>query len=114
MHSIHKRFGVIAGFLILLVLLAVNAAVLRHQLSVQVGNQEWFSHSRRVVQELRNTESLVRDAETGQRGYLYTERPGYLAPTPWPRLKSMRTLKTLRLWSATTPGSKPRLPNWEF
>jgi PAS domain S-box-containing protein len=80
MRSIHKRFGVITGFVILLILLAINTAVLRHQLAIQVGNQEWFSRSRRVVQELRNTESLVKDAETGQRGYLYTGRLEYLAP----------------------------------
>ncbi len=48
MRSMHKRLGVIAGFLIVLVLLAINTAVLRHQLAVQVGNQEWFSRSRRV------------------------------------------------------------------
>jgi PAS domain S-box-containing protein len=80
MRSIHKRLGVITGFLIILALLAINTAILRHQLAVQVGNQEWFSHSRRVVQELRNTESLVKDAETGQRGYLYTGKLDYLAP----------------------------------
>jgi PAS domain S-box-containing protein len=76
----HKRLGVIAGFLIILVLLGINTAILRHQLAVQVDNQEWFSRSRRVVQELRNTESLVKDAETGQRGYLYTGKIDYLAP----------------------------------
>ncbi len=80
MRSIHKRFGVIGGFFILLALLAINTAVLRHQLATQVGNQEWFSRSRRVLQELRNSESLVRDAETGQRGYLYTGKVDYLAP----------------------------------
>jgi PAS domain S-box-containing protein len=80
MRSIHKRFGVIGGFVIVLVLLAINTAVLRHQLATQVGNQEWFSRSRRVVQELRNTESLLKDAETGQRGYLYTGKVEYLAP----------------------------------
>jgi PAS domain S-box-containing protein len=80
MRSIQKRFGVITGFVILLILLAINTAVLRHQLAIQVGNQEWFSRSRRVVQEVRNTESLVKDAETGQRGYLYTGKVEYLAP----------------------------------
>jgi PAS domain S-box-containing protein len=78
--SIHKRFGVIAGFLVLLLLVAVNTAVLRHELAVQVSNQEWFSRSRRVLQELKNTESLLRDAEAGQRGYLYTGNPSYLTP----------------------------------
>jgi PAS domain S-box-containing protein len=80
MRSIHKRFGVISGFVIVLVLLAINTAVLRHQLATQVANQEWFSRSRRVVQEVRNTDSLLKDAETGQRGYLYTGKIDYLAP----------------------------------
>jgi PAS domain S-box-containing protein len=80
MRSMHKRFGVIGGFVVVLVLLAINTAVLRHQLATQVGNQEWFSRSRRVLQELRNTDSLLKDAETGQRGYLYTGKVDYLAP----------------------------------
>jgi PAS domain S-box-containing protein len=80
MRSMHKRFGVIAGFFALLVLLVINTVIVRHQLAVQVGNQEWFSHSRRVVQELRITESLVKDAETGQRGFLYTGKQSYLLP----------------------------------
>jgi PAS domain S-box-containing protein len=80
MHSIHKRLGVISGFVIVLGLLAINTAVLRHQLATQVANQEWFSRSRRVVQEIRNTDSLLKDAETGQRGYLYTGKADYLAP----------------------------------
>jgi CHASE3 domain sensor protein len=78
--SIHKRFGVIAGFLVLLLLLAVNTAILRRQLAVQVANQEWFSRSRRVLQELKSTESLLKDAESGQRGYLYTGKVDYLEP----------------------------------
>jgi PAS domain S-box-containing protein len=80
MRSTQKRFGVFAGFSILLVLLAINTAILRHQLAVQVSHQQWFSHSKRVVQELKDTESLVKDAETGQRGYLYTGQREYLVP----------------------------------
>jgi len=80
MRSMHKRFGVISGFFALLVLLVINTVIVRHQLAVQVGNQEWFSHSRRVVQELRITEALVKDAETGQRGFLYTGKQSYLLP----------------------------------
>jgi PAS domain S-box-containing protein len=80
MRSMHKRFGVIAGFFALLVILVIDTVIVRHQLAVQVGNQEWFSHSRRVVQELRITEALVKDAETGQRGFLYTGQQSYLLP----------------------------------
>jgi PAS domain S-box-containing protein len=80
MRSWHKRFGVIAGFVILLLLLGLSTTVLRYQLALQVGHQAWFSHSKRVVQALRDTESLLIDAETAQRGYLYTGRVEYLAP----------------------------------
>jgi hypothetical protein len=37
MRSTYKRLGVIAGFLVILALLAINTAILRHQLAVQVG-----------------------------------------------------------------------------
>lgn len=80
MRSMQKRLGVIAGFLVVLCLLAINTVILRRQLAVQVDNQEWFSRSRRVLQELKNTVSLLKDAETGQRGYLYTGKIDYLAP----------------------------------
>jgi PAS domain S-box-containing protein len=80
MRSNHKRFGVTAGFLVLLLLVGINTAVLQHQLAVQVSNQEWFSHSKRLVQELRTIESLLKDAEAGQRGYLYTGKLDYLEP----------------------------------
>ena len=80
MGSIKKRFGVIAGFVVLLALLALTTAILRRQLAIQVGNQEWLSRSRRVVQELLSIGSLLKDAESGQRGYLYTGKLEYLAP----------------------------------
>ncbi len=78
MLSIPKRFGVVVGFLILLVLLAINAAAQRHQLAVQVRNQQWFSDSRLVVQELGKIESLLKDAETGQRAVVYNGELDYL------------------------------------
>jgi PAS domain S-box-containing protein len=109
MRTIHKRFGVIAGFLTLLVLLAINAAILRHQLAVQVGNQEWFSHSRRVVQELRNTESLVKDAETGQRGYLYTGKLDYLGPYTLAAAQVDAHLQNLRALVGDNPGQQTKV-----
>jgi PAS domain S-box-containing protein len=80
MQTFQKRFGVIGGFLLLLILLAVTTIVTRRQLSVQVENQSWVSHSRQVLFELAQTESLLNEAETGQRGYLYTGNVKYLAP----------------------------------
>ena len=111
MRSMHKRLGVIVGFLIVLVLLAINTAVLRHQLAVQVGNQEWFSHSRRVVQELRNTESLLKDAETGQRGYLYTGKLDYLAPYSLATTQIDAHLENLAAQVGDNPGQQTQVAN---
>ena len=109
MRSTHKRFGVIAGFLILLLLLVLNTAVLRYQLAVQVGHQAWFSHSKRVVQALRDTESLLKDAETGQRGYLYTGKLEYLAPYRFAAAQIDSRLHDLTVAVGENPGEQTQV-----
>jgi PAS domain S-box-containing protein len=61
-------------------LLAANAFMTQRQLDVQVQNEIWVLHTRRVLYELQRTESLLADAETGQRGYLLTGDQQYLEP----------------------------------
>ena len=114
MRSIQKRLGVIAGFLVLLVLLGINTVVLRRQLAVQVGNQDWFSRSRRVVQELRDTESLVKDAETGQRGYLYTGKIEYLSPYTSAAAQLDTHLQNLSAQIGDNPGQQKQAADLRF
>ena len=76
----YERIGVFVGFSLLLALLIVNAAVTRRQLGLQIGAESWVSHSRQVLFELDRLELLLVDAETGERGYLYTGDSKYLAP----------------------------------
>ena len=80
MQLINKRLGVIAGFVLLLFLLIANALLTRSQLAVQIGEQEAVEHTQQVLIALGQTQTLLEDAETGQRGYLYTNDPKYLAP----------------------------------
>jgi len=80
MRLIYKRFSVIGGFALLLAILLINTAVTRRQLAVQDSNQGWVDHTQQVQLELAEFESLLKDAETGQRGYLYTGDPRYLEP----------------------------------
>jgi PAS domain S-box-containing protein len=80
MQNIYKRAGVLTGFVLLLLVLIANAFITRRQLAVQVANQSWVLHSRQVLFELSQIESLLKDAETGQRGFLYTAEPRYLQP----------------------------------
>jgi PAS domain S-box-containing protein len=80
MRLVYKRFSVITGFAILLAVLMINTAVTRRQIAVQDRNQEWVLHTQQVQLELTTVESLLKDAETGQRGFLYTGEPRYLQP----------------------------------
>src|ERR1700733_4702783 len=80
MQLFYKRFSVIAGFVVLLIVLVANAFITRRQLGVQLGNEARVAHTRQVLFELSQTESLLKDAETGQRGFLYTGDLKYLAP----------------------------------
>ncbi len=80
MRLIYRRFSVVGGFAILLAVLVINTAVTRRRIAVQDSNQSWVEHTQRVQLELTTVESLLKDAETGQRGYLYTGEASYLEP----------------------------------
>ncbi len=43
-------------------------------------NELWVSHTYAVITNIWHVKSLLEDAETGQRGYIITGQPSYLAP----------------------------------
>jgi PAS domain S-box-containing protein len=78
MQIVYKRLGVVTGFLLLLVLLIAGTIITRSQLELQARSQHRVLHSKQVMAHLTATESLIKDAETGQRGYLLTNNAKYL------------------------------------
>lgn len=80
MQMLTKRFGVVAGFALMLLLLALNTAILHRQLARQIERQYWVVHTREVMLELSETESQIKDAEISQRGFLFTNDSRYLDP----------------------------------
>jgi PAS domain S-box-containing protein len=80
MQLIYKRFGIVTSFVLLLILLITNALVTHRQLAVMITHQRDVEHTQQVLIAVNQTQSLIEDAETGQRGYLYTAEPKYLAP----------------------------------
>jgi PAS domain S-box-containing protein len=80
MQTTFKRFSVIAGFAVLLIVLIGNGLLTRREVGAQIANQVRLTESYRAMLELERTESLLKDAETGQRGFLYTGDPRYLTP----------------------------------
>ena len=80
MNAFIHRFSIFTGFSLLVALLIFNAAITRQRITALVGAQSWVAHTVQVRHRLTAIELLVTDAETGQRGYLFTGEPTYLSP----------------------------------
>jgi diguanylate cyclase (GGDEF)-like protein/PAS domain S-box-containing protein len=108
-NSALKRLSILAGFAVLLTLLASATLVLRHQLLTQIAQQDRAIHTRLVISELNQTESLLKDAETGQRGLLYTNDVKYLAPYDLAIIQIQRHINNLEQLTAHDPGQHARI-----
>lgn len=109
MQNFYKRAGVLTGFVLLLLILIANAFVTRRQLAVQVDNQSWVLHSRQVLFELSQIESLLKGAETGQRGFLYTGRARYLQPYNVAAAQIEPHIHNLSRLTADNPGQQANI-----
>lgn len=69
-----------AGIGMAVALLILNAATSYRNTLKLVENKRWVSHTHEVLTELEATLSTLKDAETGQRGYLLTGEERYLEP----------------------------------
>lgn len=101
-----KRFSVVTGFSILMALLIAGTVVTRKRLTVQISDHQWVTHTRVVLFELEETESLLKDAETGQRGYLYTGDAKYLVPYERARNQIDPNIETLAHLVADNPSQQ--------
>ena len=79
MQTNFKRISVIGSFAILLIVLVGNGFLTRREVVAQIAMEARLADSRRMLLELEKAESLLKDAETGQRGFLYTGR----CAIPW-------------------------------
>jgi PAS domain S-box-containing protein len=109
LQTFYKRFSVVAAFGLLLALLMVNAFILRRQLGAQMGDEARVMHTRQVLFEAEQTESLLKDAETGQRGYLITGNPAYLDPYSSAIGQIEPHIDNLALLTADDPGQQGRI-----
>jgi diguanylate cyclase (GGDEF)-like protein/PAS domain S-box-containing protein len=105
-----KRLGILAGFAILLILLATATLVLRRQLLIQIAHQDWVTHTRLVISELNQTQSLIKDAETGQRGFLYTSNVKYLLPYNLAIVQVEQHVDRIAELTAKNPRQQARIP----
>lgn len=69
-----------AGAGIVLVLLIVNVAIAVRNIRQLSEDSKRVAHTHKVIIGLQELLSLVKDAETGQRGFIITDDPRYLEP----------------------------------
>ncbi|HEY1377263.1 MAG TPA: CHASE3 domain-containing protein [Gemmataceae bacterium] len=75
---VHRRVAVtLAAALVVLTAVAGYGYWSLHRLSDSEG---WVAHTHEVTRQLAELQSLLKDAETGQRGYLVTGDRAYLKP----------------------------------
>jgi PAS domain S-box-containing protein len=104
-----KRFAVVTAFGLLCIVILANGIITRRQLSVQVERNYLEKHSRDVMLEIARMESTLKDAETGQRGFLYTSDPRYLEPYQKAVAEISLHRSTLQQLTADSPQQQSRM-----
>ena len=75
-----SRTVIAAGYVLALAVLIVDALLVFASLRTIVYSNDQVARSRMAIAGLEHALSLLKDAETGQRGYLLTGRDEYLTP----------------------------------
>ena len=92
-----------------LALALLNGALANFNINRLASNERWVSHTNAVLFELERISSLVKDTETGTRGYALTGQKIYLEPYNRARL-SLGNLQTLAYLVADNPVQRVRVP----
>ncbi|PIG95090.1 CHASE3 domain-containing protein [Gloeocapsopsis sp. IPPAS B-1203] len=98
LRSVPKRLT--AGFFVVLAFALGNAAISYRSTQKLIANEQAIAHSHQVLAELETTLSKLRDAETGQRGYLLTGDTQYLAPYVLARTQTRAQIAKLKQLTA--------------
>ena len=80
MKNLSIRNKITVAFLVILMLLVTIGVVNFRQMNKLVSNSDWVSHTQKVLTELNHILGLLKDTETGQRGFIITGDEAYLEP----------------------------------
>ena len=105
-----KRFSVVIGFVTLVFLLATNGVVIRRGIETQVSAHYRVEHAQQVLLELTQIDSLLTQAESGQRGFLYTNDEQYLAPYDQAKGEVDSHISRVAQLTADDPIQQARIP----
>ncbi len=102
-----------AGFTLALAILVTISGVSYRSSTELVATANWVTHTHKVLEDLESLLSALKDAETGQRGYLITGEESYLEPYHAGLAELDRRIKSLRALTADNPTQQQRLSLFE-
>ena len=105
--SIGKKL--VLGFGIALLFLVILNTVSYYCISEQTKTAGWVDHTHKVLMGIENVLSLLKDAETGQRGYLITGEDRYLEPYKNSIAGTQKEIDTIRKLTSDNPRQQKRL-----
>src|SRR5207244_7771294 len=101
------------GFALVAAVVTANAGLSYWNVRTLAATDRWVIHTFEVLTELEDTLSLLKDAETGQRGYLLTGRDRYLEPYRDAVDRIPAKLDRLKELTADNPRQQARFPELE-
>jgi methyl-accepting chemotaxis protein len=102
-----------AGFTVAFLLLLGIGTIAYRNISVLVNTSHTVTKSHEVLEHTANVLSLLKDAETGQRGYIITGDDSYLEPYNSALVDLPEVVKELRDLTADSPNQQKRLDEVE-
>jgi methyl-accepting chemotaxis protein len=104
---------IVVGFMFPLLLLLGIGAVAYRSISSLTDTSRLVAHSQQVLGDIAEVLSLLKDTETGQRGYIITGDEAYLEPYQAGVAGAPAVVKNLRQLTADNPNQQTRLDQAE-
>jgi PAS domain S-box-containing protein len=113
LHAAWRRDAAVLGFGLTLAVLVAGAVLGTANVRRLWANERRVAHTEVVVGQLEGLMSILKDAETGQRGYLLTGEQSYLRPYEDALARVPATLAGLEALTADEPAQRARLATLE-
>jgi two-component system sensor histidine kinase/response regulator len=99
----------LAGFGVGLTILIIIGSVSYRSMATLLETANWVTHTHEVLTKLESVLSVLKDVETGQRGYLITGDVQYLEPYDAAISKLKRVYEEVKDLTKDNPGQQGRL-----
>lgn len=108
------RAQILAGYAVVLVLMAATAAVMASDINSLVDTSKWVAHTHEVIAKAHHIEKLLIDMQTGQRGFLLAGQDEFLEPYESGKKEYSKTMAELKVLVSDNPVQVKRLEDIEL